>query len=664
MNTPASRHALPRALVPLPGESLPGLLLRLAYRLERKPHQIAAHCGLHNDARIPAGHLLKLSSSLVSQVSHTLRLSTTETESLTLASLADTYAPLASISINGRHTVVTSGSQWAYSPSSRFCRQCLRGDGSRVQQAFGGAWKLRWHLPPVFACQEHRCLLETNCPACGQQVNGFVQQRGSLIQSPGVPGLHPLQCRSLLPPVIQPRPGRKAHIRACGARLDEASGPGGNLPTEEIERLVALQQRLEKRLMGGGPESAGQEAKPRTYLQDLIMATLLVKLSWPLGSTLLPSDSLRTSLDKHAGAVSALTSAERSSKSNAAHHLAGLRNLPHDAAQCGALLLAAETLLGDLDSASLHTRVQPLSQKAHERAAAFTRNALNSIDISPELARAAARRAPAFPAAPAPRGMPPSGAFELRHVPPFLPEPWFDAHFTGMLESLPRVTRGTVRHLRRGASLRLAEIASGLPWYKCSVALGIPQYSRRPAINSLGRNLGAHSLWPMFETAVAEVANELGRNDSPTDYVRRRRALAEWMLPLEDWTKLTDLPQLQHLRAKEYPDPASVFVWSEVTASEYFHNPMIQALRGSREPGSSLSDETGRFYGAHRPSGGWRRLRRRLDMYAAEIAQACDLGRDLRVDVDTLANRENCIHHATAGHSASDGKPEHIRSNA
>ncbi|MGW1271426.1 hypothetical protein [Streptomyces sp. NPDC002491] len=439
--------------------------------------------------------------------------------------------------------------------------------------------------------------------------------------------------------------------------MDEASGLGGNLPTEDIETLVALQQRLERQLMRGGPPvSAAQEGKPGTHLQDLIMATLLVKLSWPLGSTLLPSDSLRTSLDMHASPVSALTSADRSSKSRAAHHLAGLRNLPHDSAQCGALLLAAETLLGDLDPVSLHERVQPLSQKAYERASAFTRNALNSMEISPELVHAAARRAHSFPAAPAPRAMPTSDGFELRHVPPFLPEPWFEAHFTGILESLPRVTRGTVRHLRRGASLRLAEIASGCPWYKCSTALGIPKSASRPAIKSLGRNLGTHSLWPMFETAVAEVANELGRNDNPTDYVRRCHALTDWRLPLEDWAKLTDLPQLQDLRAKEYPDPASVFVWSEVTASEYFHNPMIQAIRHSKELGSSLSDETGRFYRAHRPSGGWRRLRRRLDMYAAEIAQACDLSRDLRVDVDALVSRENCLHHAIAVQSTF-GKP-------
>ena len=59
-----------------------------------------------------------------------------------------------------------------FAPATRYCPECLAGDGSAIQESFGGPWLKAWHLPVVFACPAHRRLLEHLCPECGQPVHG------------------------------------------------------------------------------------------------------------------------------------------------------------------------------------------------------------------------------------------------------------------------------------------------------------------------------------------------------------------------------------------------------------------------------------------------------------------------------------------------------------
>jgi hypothetical protein len=59
--------------------------------------------------------------------------------------------------------------KWAlFAPATRYCPECLAGDGSAVQESFGSPWLKAWHLPVVFACPAHQRLLEHRCPGCGQ----------------------------------------------------------------------------------------------------------------------------------------------------------------------------------------------------------------------------------------------------------------------------------------------------------------------------------------------------------------------------------------------------------------------------------------------------------------------------------------------------------------
>lgn len=41
-------------------------------------------------------------------------------------------------------------------PATRYCPDCLSGDGSAIQESLGGPWLKAWHLPVVFACPAHQ----------------------------------------------------------------------------------------------------------------------------------------------------------------------------------------------------------------------------------------------------------------------------------------------------------------------------------------------------------------------------------------------------------------------------------------------------------------------------------------------------------------------------
>jgi hypothetical protein len=72
---------LPRSLDPLPGEALPGYLLRLAHRLEQPPIRIAAITGLTTarTVQIPGRFLLQLSAAEASRFCRACRLTPQET---------------------------------------------------------------------------------------------------------------------------------------------------------------------------------------------------------------------------------------------------------------------------------------------------------------------------------------------------------------------------------------------------------------------------------------------------------------------------------------------------------------------------------------------------------------------------------------------------------
>jgi TniQ len=257
-----SLRSLARSLVPLAGESLGGYLLRLSCRLRVSPAQLARLTGCADVGQVVIRRRLLLDLS-VQRFARATLLSAEEASSLTLASWADRYPPIARFRTGLDPPFMLDS--WLFSTSHRYCPDCLVGDGSPIQQEFGGPWKKIWHLPIAFACLQHRRFLREHCPRTHPAYPGIWR----LIAFPSASALHPAECRL---PLQDGRTGR--HRPHCGIRLDQ---PGEDDPAHPGPGTLDVQERLLAMLSPPYPA----EDVSRVFTDLRVVAALLC-LSWPL----------------------------------------------------------------------------------------------------------------------------------------------------------------------------------------------------------------------------------------------------------------------------------------------------------------------------------------------------------------------------------------------
>ncbi|MFE7704950.1 MULTISPECIES: TniQ family protein [unclassified Streptomyces] len=630
---------LARSLVPLPQESLPGFLLRLAYRLERSPARIGLLCGLSTmHHRLPADYLLALPPRLADVFAEATRLSSTEAQALTLAGsgLTRTYAPLATTRLDGGRNYAAAQRRWAISLSSRYCPKCLAGDGSPAQSALGGAWKLRWHLPVVFACSEHSMLLSSTCPQCdnlpnrppGTERSGLLMQRAAI-------GLHPAQCRH---PLLGTRLTAGEANRCCGARLDHSLGSPPAMTPEDLDRVLALQLHLDKHLFAAPPQTT---EKDRQFFLDLVAVAHLVKFSWPLGADLVRSTHLSALINSHATPIvrqlnQPLGPGPRSSSPWSA---------PDDAAQAAALLTAAAELLSHRDEGAtdFRDRIQPLARTAFERLTPNLAAGFRRMDFSPVLAGALARKINGFYHAGGhrnPKLRAPSRTchFGTEHIPALLPTAWSEAHFAELRDRVGPITNWNTRHLRRAASLKLVEMAAGGTWPECAEALGMPWTTAQQSLKILKRVLDPLESWASFDRAVEQVAYALDSDPHRIDYAIRRRTLSSWHLSDTAWGALCDgFKTLRGGPTSPSPTAATALLWARVTQGDYLHSPVLNALRNSgRDTTPVVASVNQLLQAAYRHRGEKGLLVKRLEHYGGRLALACDQARGSQDATDTL----------------------------
>ncbi|WP_392872750.1 TniQ family protein [Streptomyces sp. LN499] len=633
---------LARSLAPLPEESLPGFLLRLSYRLERAPRHVGERLGLgQRHSNIPYPHLRALPDELRKHFSITAGLSDQEAKDLTLEGFAETYPALRKLR-NDSRIGATAQANWAMMPSSRYCPDCLRGDNSPIQKALGGAWQLHWHLPVVFACTRHDRLLEHACPSCNLALNSPEHRRPGLIKQPNASALHPLRCRNRIA-TLPPTPGAFASPVPCGFRLDSISSASGTaIPAGDLDLLITLQQYINQHLTPGHNDSEPPDPLAAFFFPDLITATHLIKLSWPAGRSLLPSDAMTAAIDAYASPIlSAINAQIRGAEKTG---FRGARIAPDDALVSGALLLAASNLLGNRTPETLAELLVPLAFKAHQRSKWYTLNLVKDGGVSTNFAHAVSRQAPAFRVRNRLRRSPRTYQFQVDEVPPYLPRSRFLEHFTELRSHLPDSTCRNERLLRRGASLRLTEMITGLTWPECGVEMGIGANTARYTLNALGRQLKAGGLWPLFAYATEQIANELDSQEDRVDYANRRKKMENWHLPGTDWRVLFDgLDRLGGMHDRADPRIASVIIWSDVTQDAAINCPIITALRGVGDS-RALTSRTSALHEADLGSGQRTRMRQRLNRYASHLAKACDQNRLQSVSMAAVVAEETRLH--------------------
>jgi hypothetical protein len=627
---------LPRSLVPIPGESLPGFLLRLSCRLNQPPARIAELTGLAPDrasgARMPVILLAGIPQTDSSTFTRTTRLTGAQAAQLGTGTWQERYPPvIASPESKARGARRLDGRQ-ILAPATRYCPECLAGDGSAIQEAFGGPWLKAWHLPVVFACPVHKRLLEHLCPECGQAIRGRRPGSGpALLPAMLAAGLHPAQCRTEI------AQGKGRHPACCGTRLDHDSRRRPASPG-----LIALQDKILGILDPDGPAatlSAGMPASPASYFSDLRTLALLACSTWPAARHLSPGEDAASAVDQHVGSLPKQAAARHAgSPGDTSRTRLDFSFPPADAAASGGLAHIADRILaGSRDDVREQLR---LLLPSGTRNAGRTRWGLTmarmAIPCSEGLQAACAPVLRTFTKTSGSRGRRDAvlrpGRWGLENIPAFLPQDWYARHFMPIIGV-------SDRFIRRTAALRLIQMVAGGSLSDAAQLLGIA--SAGTAVPGYGIYTGAGHVHsgtrkqhgPLsFENALEALTRELDSPATPlVNYQSRRQALQTWHIDEDAWTSLT--ARLPPVRGPQQPDLgnrkrqlASIYVWVQVTSGEHLFAPrpieaiMPPALRKPRAQWTSAWKLLDRSHpGPHYAS-----LKAELSTIATSLARTID----------------------------------------
>jgi hypothetical protein len=642
---PAPRP-LGRSLAPIPGESLPGFLLRLSFRLGLPPARLAGLTGLAPAGLTGASLPVILLAGVPEQASHTFtymtRLGGGQAAQLSMGAWQGRYPPLIIAPEDAAPGGHRLNSQMILAPVTRYCPECLAGDGSAVQESFGGPWRKAWHLPAVFACPAHQRLLEHLCPGCGQVVRGRRPGTHSpLLPATRVAGLHPAQCRTEL------TPGRgRHHLPACcGARVDQAASRRPASPG-----LIALQGKIMDLLDPGGPLSAlsaGQPTPPSGYFADLHALGLLACSTWPAARHLSPSEETASAIDEHVASLRRQADSRRNASSASASRVR-FDPLPADAAASAGLTHIADRILaGSTDEVREQLRqLLPAGTRQAGRTFWARRVIRSAPPCSDGLQAAYAPLLRGFTKA---DGQPQGRRNAvLRHqrwgpenIPVVLTEDWYARHFAPIADVNPMF-------VRRTAVLRLIQMVAGGSLGEAAAFLGIATtltawqgriYSGAGHVHSGARQqpdpLG-------FETALTALARELSAPATPlVNYQHRRQALENWCIDEDTWADLTTrLPSVPGPRPElgdRKRQIASVYVWVQITSGEHYFAPRpIEATQPQEIQESWKLRRNTIWHLMHRSRPG--------PHYASMKAELDALAASLSTKIDTPASgRSGCL---------------------
>lgn len=183
---------LPIRVAPLPGEALDSWLEALAARLAVPLSDLVRSFGLAGGSGWRRGlpsRAIALDPGEAAAIAAATGLSEDRVREMTLERYDQT-----AVILDPRTRMVNVRILWGKSQGSRYCPDCLAGNGGR--------WQLRWRLSWSFACVAHRRLLADDCPRCGAPQRacgpaGYEPPRPGRCPSPAGPGaLLRFRCRA------------------------------------------------------------------------------------------------------------------------------------------------------------------------------------------------------------------------------------------------------------------------------------------------------------------------------------------------------------------------------------------------------------------------------------------------------------------------------------
>jgi hypothetical protein len=172
-------------------------------------------------------------------------------------------------------------------------------------------------------------------------------------------------------------------------------------------------------------------------------------------------------------------------------------------------------------------------------------------------------------------------------------------------------------------------MAGGGTWPQCAVILGIPWITAQRSLAVLKRSLLPGGLWPLLDTAVETVAQELDADPRHVNFAARRRALRTWQIPVKDLAALAEgLVRVANVESPLTRAAVTTLVWARVTQGDHLHSPSIQALRRARQSTKPLVSAIGQLQTPSNRRGARLRILQRISEYADDFAQALNEGAD------------------------------------
>lgn len=244
---------LPRSNPAVPGESLPGYLLRLAHRIDMPPSDLIRRVGIKSTGRVSlldVNYAAGLPTPATDAMSAATGLTIAEVEALTLKKFGDRLH----VGTLGKRVARSDvGNQWVTPWRTRYCPECLADDG---------IWRLSWTTPWALACTRHATLLLDSCPTCDTLV-GEPGKKGfrSLVPHVTLGVTHHAACRS-----------RPTGTTMCDTRLDHAEAATAH------PDLLRQQFKFDVVLAGDDAQqnALGHPVGPSQWLRDLRAVVILL----------------------------------------------------------------------------------------------------------------------------------------------------------------------------------------------------------------------------------------------------------------------------------------------------------------------------------------------------------------------------------------------------
>ncbi|MFK0244184.1 TniQ family protein [Amycolatopsis azurea] len=574
-------RALPRSLDPLADESLIGFMLRLSHRLDLPPARLATLTGLSRKARpAVAVHQLRIPTANLTDFGTATRLAPSEIAGLCLDSFRERYPPLdlqyTDSNLVRRNKNLPSVPGWVLTGATRYCPDCLAGDGSVVQQDHGGSWRKTWRLAVVFACPIHHRLLRYHCPRCTvpalqrSRVNPRIFAAQLLVQ-------HPVQCRSV----------SSVGGPACGHRLDQDLVQPGEPTRKTAPHLFEFQDQLLTRLQLDRDEATTHPDSGNRYFYDLHLITRLIRGSWPFAAQLAPRHTDLDILDEHVDQLRREMVQTRETGKPVHNKL--LRGGPPDDPHACAHLLsfaghlressdALRALMSSVSGGSVWGR----ELEAFLRHCSATTQAAAEPHVKAELSKVRATRRN--------EGPPPrrrSAQISYRPIsmprrpltidPCHIPHYLDDDHIRPLTMLIPE-TAMRRRTIHRFAAITAIRSIGGLSTQAAAAALDLPHsWGSRAnlAVSHWTRWTKRNDAAAQVAAAVQDVVDRLNSTPPTIDYQRRRRVLDGWLIPQDVWETVTEplRQRLPHHPATDFGPRkrhiTSLLLWTVITNGDY-----------------------------------------------------------------------------------------------